>query len=84
MSVYVDDAYLPYGRMKMCHMMADDLTELHDMARKLGLKRLWFQQENYPHYDIGKGKRILAVSLGAKEITSREMVKAFRHQRKLV
>lgn len=38
MSVYVDDAYKPYGRMKMCHMMADDLKELHDLAHILGLR----------------------------------------------
>lgn len=82
MSVYVDTAYIPYGRLIMCHMMADEVIELHDMAKQLGLKRLWFQQANYPHYDIGKGKRIIAISLGAIEITNREMVKRFRHQRK--
>lgn len=35
--VYVDDPIYPFGNMKMCHMMADTLDELHSNQR-LGSK----------------------------------------------
>jgi hypothetical protein len=73
MTVYVDDAFIPYGRMKMSHMIADTEEELHAMADKIGIKRKWFQDHNMPHYDICKSKRRLAVRLGAVEITLREL-----------
>lgn len=69
MSVYVDAPIWPYRGMMMCHMSADTLEELHEMADKLGLKRTWFQTKSImPHYDIAKGKRAQAVRLGAIEI----------------
>ena len=74
MMVYVDDAYIPYGRMKMCHMIADTEEELHEMADKIGMKREWFQNTSMPHYDVGMGKRTLAVEYGATEITMRELI----------
>lgn len=77
MGIYVDDFFAPMGRMKMCHMMADSLEELHAMADKLGLKREWFQDGRFPHYDICKSNREKAISLGATVISSREMVTKF-------
>lgn len=70
MAVYVDPAQHKFGRMIMCHMWADTLEELHQMAEKLGLKRSWFQKPpkaSWEHYDVSKGKRALAVQLGAIE-----------------
>lgn len=79
MSVYVDESRYPYGRMIMCHMMADSLDELHEMADKIGIARKWFQDKpRFPHYDISKGKRALAVEHGAIEVTGKELVKKFR------
>lgn len=72
--VYVDDAFIPYGRMKMSHMIADSEIELHAMAVKIGVDRKHFQCANYPHYDICKSKRAIAVKLGAVEITTRQLV----------
>lgn len=60
--------------MKMCHMIADTEEELHTMARKIGLKREWFQNTSRPHYDVSVGKRYLATRYGAIEITMRELV----------
>ena len=71
MSVYVDNGRARFGRMLMCHMLADTEKELHAMARKIGVARRWYQGD---HYDICQSKRTLAVSGGAKEITARQAV----------
>lgn len=80
--VYVDDMQAGYGRMKMCHMVADTDEELHAMASKIGVARRWHQKPGTPqsHYDICLSKRALAVSLGAKEITQRETVLIVRRK----
>lgn len=69
MTVYVDDMRAPFGRMVMCHMIADDEAELHAMARRIGVARRWYQGD---HYDISLSKRALAVRYGAKEISWRQ------------
>lgn len=74
MSVYVDDMEAPYGRMIMCHMIADTHAELVDMARRLGVRRRYIQHEGqlrHEHFDICKSRRRRAVLLGAIEITWR-------------
>lgn len=56
-------------------MASDSLVELQEFAQKIGLKRDWFQNKfNRPHYDLIKSKRKLAVELGAKEVTRRELL----------
>ena len=72
MTVYVDNMKAKFGRMIMCHMVADTENELHDMARKIGVSRRWYQDR---HYDICLSKRSLAVSNGAREIDQREAAK---------
>ena len=70
--VYVDQAANRFGRMIMCHMFADTIAELHDMAGKIGMKRQWFQPLSFPHYDVAKGRRAAAVALGAVEVDRRQ------------
>lgn len=82
MAVYVDSAKNRLGRMLMCHMLADTETELHKMARKLGLRKEWFQNHSTPHYDICKAKRALALKLGAIELDRKQVVALIREQRK--
>ena len=79
MAVYVDESVLPYGRMMMCHMAADTLEELYEMADKIGVARRYIQRSNsgIVHFDICKSKRALAVQFGAVEITGTELVKRF-------
>ena len=61
---------------RWCHMITDgNEEELHQMAEKLGLKRKWFQGD---HYDLTPSKRALAVKLGAREVSSRDLVKILR------
>ena len=66
--------------MTMCHMLADTVEELHEMADKIKVPRKWFQNARYPHYDICKSKRALAVKFGAKEIRRKEYVAIARKQ----
>ncbi|KKK51577.1 hypothetical protein LCGC14_3113560 [marine sediment metagenome] len=82
MAVYVDSARLPYGRMVMCHMIADTSSELHAMTSKLGLSRRWCQHEGTrkEHYDVSLSKRVQAVGWGAQEIDNRELVQRLRRQ----
>lgn len=73
MTVYVDDMAASFGRMRMCHMIADTLEELHTMADRLELQRNWFQRSRSgPHYDLSKTKRAEAIAFGAREISLRQ------------
>lgn len=66
-----------------CHMYADDVRELHRLAKKIGLKRDWFQDARLKHYDLTENKRKLAMKHGAKEKSFRHMVKYMRKIRKV-
>jgi len=69
MSVYVDKSIYKFGRMMMCHMIADTPDELHTMANHIGVGR-WLQfppKASFWHYDICKSKRSMAINLGAIE-----------------
>ncbi|WP_420584888.1 DUF4031 domain-containing protein [Ruegeria sp.] len=75
MAVYVDNMRANFGRMKMCHMMADTTQELLEMADRIGVQRKWLQKAGtaYEHFDIALSKRALAVNAGAQEVTMRDM-----------
>ena len=82
--MYVDSALHAYGRMIMCHMIADTPTELHAMADKIGVARRWFQappKASFWHYDIAKSKRALAVKFGAVECDRASLVVALQRIR---
>ncbi|WP_127104334.1 DUF4031 domain-containing protein [Pararhodobacter zhoushanensis] len=80
MSVYVDPARHPYGRMMMCHMMADSTEELLAMADKIGVARKWIQKAGtrFEHFDIAKSKRTEAIALGAVEVSAMDMARITR------
>ncbi|MGB3935173.1 MAG: DUF4031 domain-containing protein [Burkholderiales bacterium] len=83
MTVYVDNGRLPLGRMRMAHMLADTLDELHAMARALGLRPEWFQANaSTPHYDVCQAKRARAIDLGAVPVDGRGIVAVVRRLRK--
>lgn len=83
MPVYVDDMRAPYGRMVMCHMVADTDAELHAMADRIGVARRWHQKAGTPHshYDICLAKRARAVSAGAIEIDRTRLGEIIRAKR---
>lgn len=81
MAVYIDDMYRypmgRFGRMKMSHMVADTVEELHDLADKIGVARKWVQQahmgKGWVHYDMALAARARAIEHGAVQITLREL-----------
>lgn len=83
MPVYVDDMKASFGRMKMCHMMADTTEELLAMADEIGVAHRWLQKAGTPHehFDIAMTKRRLAVQAGAIEVTWREIGEMIRARR---
>ena len=75
MAIYVDRLSPTISNRKWpydegCHLLADTEEELHEFASKiLGLKRSYFQKHvRYPHYDLTKNIRKLAVEKGAIEV----------------
>ena len=82
MAVYVDQARHRYGRMIMCHMVADTPEELHAMAERIGMRREWFQADaSTPHYDVSRTRRTAAITAGAIEVDRRGMVAIIRRLR---
>lgn len=82
MTVYVDNARNRLGRMVMCHMVADTVDELHEMAAQIGMLRTWFQPGSWPHYDVSVSRRRVAVEAGASEVTQRELVRVIQRLRR--
>ena len=81
--VIVDDMKAPFGRMVMCHMMADTSEELLEMADKIGVDRKWIQRPGQlgEHFDICKSKRALAIENGAQEVTIQGVMDLMRRKR---
>lgn len=82
MTVYVDNFRCParVGRItaRWSHLISDnpDLTELHDFAARIGLRRTWFQTGRHayrPHYDVTDSKREAAIAAGATPIDVRDV-----------
>jgi hypothetical protein len=68
MTVYVDDVRHPFGRMVMCHLWADSLDELLEMADRIGVARKWLQQPpkaSWVHFDISLSRKVFALREGA-------------------
>ncbi len=63
-----------------CHLSTDgDLGELHAFAKKIGLRRDWFQEhKRMPHYDLTPAKRAKAIEAGAVEVSARQQILARR------
>ena len=75
MTVYVDDMRAAFGRMVMCHMIADSTEELLAMADKIGVQRRWLQKAGtrIEHFDISQSKKALAVQHGAVPVSMMEL-----------
>ncbi len=73
--VYIDNFNAPFGRMLMCHMIADTSEELLAMVDKIGVDRKWIQDKGTKreHFDICLSKKKEAIKHGAKEIGFREL-----------
>ena len=84
MAVYVDSMRARYGRMVMCHMVADSSEELHSMAARIGVARRWCQDEgtHREHYDVTMSARSRAVAAGAQEVTMLELGRILRGKRR--
>lgn len=85
MTVYVDDPIWPFRGMVMCHMVADSLDELHELAAQIGMKREWFQdlpKASHPHYDLNEERRALALELGAVYVPAEVLARAIIARRK--
>lgn len=88
MACYVDKLR-PFGwrirgrETESCHLLADTLDELHEMAQQIGLKREWFQNKRSgKHYDLVPSKRAAAVALGAIELDDVAFIAKLKELRK--
>lgn len=84
--VYVDEMRAKFGRMIMCHLVADSDEELHAMAARIGMKFEWHQKPGTykSHYDIALGKRALAIRFGAKEINRAQLGEILKRKREAI
>ena len=88
MSVYVD-ALQPrpssprWKHGDSCHLTADTLDELHTFARRIGLRRGWFQNAMLPHYDLTARRRLAALAAGAIPIDRNEVARRIRQAREV-
>lgn len=84
MAVYVDDMRAGFGRLILCHMIADTSFELVTLAAAVGLDVRHIQHPGTAreHFDVSLGKRAELVRLGAREITWRQCGAMTRRRRR--
>lgn len=86
MSVYVD-GLCDFGwrirgrRVHNCHLIADSIEELHELANEIGLRREWFQPESFPHYDLTPERRKRAIAVGAIALERKDFIRTLRRIR---
>ena len=74
MAILVDACLWHHRDRVWCHMVSDtSLEELHEFARGLGIPERGFHGD---HYDLPSHVRAVAVERGAREVGSRELVRA--------
>ena len=84
MTVYVDEAIWTWQGRKWCHLLADDVDELHRFAARVGLARASYQgppKSSAPHYDLTAYERRRAITLGAKACDRAAIVAVARQVR---
>ena len=87
MAVYVDDAIWSWQDRKWCHLLADDIDELHRFAATLGLHRISYQgppKTSSPHYDLTAFERRRAIAHGAIPCDRTTIVTVLRELRRQV
>jgi hypothetical protein len=85
MAVYVDEAIWQWQGRKWCHLLADNIDELHRFAATLGLHRLSYQgppKTSAPHYDLTAWERRRAIAQGAIVCDRAVIVTVLRQLRK--
>ncbi len=91
MTVYVDQLMTHpivrgqarrYGR-HWCHLWSDESdAELHAFAKRIGLRRAWFQlHDTLNHYDLARSRRERALLAGAVEVEIKEYLRERRRTR---
>jgi hypothetical protein len=75
-AVLLDPAVWPWRGQRWAHLVSDvSYDELHDFAARLGVPRRGFQGD---HYDIPASLREQALSMGAEEVTARELLRRLK------
>ena len=85
MAVYVDEAIWSWRGRRWCHLLADDIDELHRFAAQLGLTRFSYQgppKTASPHYDLTSFERRRALARGAKPCDRAAVVMLARNLRR--
>lgn len=74
MAILIDTAIWPWRDWLWCHMVSDtSIDELKAFASELGIPERGFQGD---HFDVPEHMRSVAISHGAIEVSSREILKA--------
>lgn len=86
MAVYVDRIRLYPNAVlrhkKWCHMIADSIKELHEMAELINLRTGYAQYKNgLVHYDLTPSKRELAIRKGAIMLGREAFIKKIQEVR---
>ena len=80
-------AIWPWQGRTWCHLLADDIDELHRFAAQLGVNRFSYQgppKTASPHYDLTAFERRRALSLGAQACDRTAAVVLVRRLRRQV
>ena len=82
MTIYVD-TIRQYPSGLWCHMATDGpIEELQHFAERIGLSRSRLQYHRLvPHYDLRPLRRERALTLGALEVSSKELLRRTRRDR---